>query len=251
MKIQREELARKSNTIQQRPQENVDLQNSPDFHGWPTKDYNGTESPSDNEILIEFLDGQKETEEIIFRENQDAELARQIQGQTDSPVQSTSYDISNTTNTENPKVSHKLIDLTDDSISDIEDTQEICELPDIITPTKKWWDTTKKFDNSGYDKLSVRDYKNLDLNNFIDNKFISHQSEQLQKLKQEKEDAKMAKDLQRIYEEEDRKSIPIGQVETRNSPFRSKSVKQSPVSAKRQLSIKEYMCQDYRKKAKR
>jgi len=98
----------------------------------------------------------------------------------------------------------------------------------------------------------MNDYKNLDLNDFIDNQFINRQSEQLRKLNQEKEDERLAKELQRKLQEEDRKPLAMNNhVQTRNSPLHSKSMKQNPSSAKRQLSIEQYMCQDYRKKAKR
>ena len=252
LKIQREELARRSNIIQPKLPENVEFQNSPDFHGWETNDGDVKKTLSDNVLLSEFLDRQKETEEIIFREKQDAELAKQIQDQTDSPVQSTSYHLPNIKNTEKPKVAHELfVELTDDSVSDIEDTQDIYDLPDL-EPTKNICDNTKKYHNICFDKLSMNDYKNLDLNDFIDNQFINHQSEQLRKLNQEKEDERLAKELQRKFQEEDRMPLAMNNhVQTRNSPLHSKNMKQNPSSAKRQLSIEQYMCQDYRKKAKR
>ena len=259
LKIQREELLRRPNVNSYNSQENrpselqvkQSSQDSPDFHGWPSINTEKTESDSDNEISSEFLDCQKEIEEKITLEKQDEEYAKLIQEQPSPSVPSTSYDIPRVNNPEKPKVAQKLFDvISDDSISDIEDTQDIYgELPDIIPHTP--CDNSMRLGKMSLDKLSVLDYKRLDLNDFIDDQFLSSQSDQLKKLNQQKEDEKMAKELQRMFEEEDRKkSISASQIQTRNSPMRSKNLKQTPSSVKRQLSIERYMCPDYKKKPK-
>merc|ERR1712223_1667000 len=140
---------------------------------------------------------------------------------------------------------------SDESISDIEDTQDIYgELPDLEIP-KYQCDNSRKLDSTCLDKLSTLDYKKLDLNDFIDKKFITQQKDQLRILNQEKEDEKMAKELQRMFQEEDRKkSITTSEkILTRNSPLCAKNLKQTPNSAKRQLSIERFMCPDLKKKA--
>ena len=259
MKIQREELSRRPNVNSYSSQENrapelkvtQSSQESPDFHGWPSINTEKTESHSDNEISSEFLDCQKEIEERITLEKQDEEYAKLIQEQPSPSVPSTSYNIPRVNNPEKPKVAQKLFEvISDDSISDIEDTQDIYgELPDIIPLSS--CDDSKKLGAMSLDKLSVYDYKRLDLNNFIDNQFLSQQNDQLKKLNQQKEDERMAKELQRMFEEEDRKkSIAAKQIQTRNSPMRPKNLKQTPSSVKRQSSIERYMCPDYKKKPK-
>ena len=259
LKIQREELLRRPDVNIYNSQENrapelqvkQSSQDSPDFHGWPSINTEKTESHSDNEISSEFLDCQKEIEERITLQKRDEEYAKLIQEQPSPSVPSTSYNIPLVNNPEKPKIAQKLFEvISDDSISDIEDTQDIYgELPDIIPLSSS--DNPKKLGAMSLDKLSVLDYKRLDLNDFIDNQFLSQQNDQLKKLNQEKEDEKMAKEMQRMFEEEDRKkSIASNQIQTRNSPMRSKNLKQTPNSVKRQLSIERYMCPDYKKKPK-
>ena len=259
LKIQREELLRRPdvniyNSLENRAPElqvKQSSQDSPDFHGWPSINTEKTESHSDNEISSEFLDCQKEIEERITLQKRDEEYAKLIQEQPSPSVPSTSYNIPRVNNPEKPKIAQKLFEvISDDSISDIEDTQDIYgELPDIIPLSSS--DNPKKLGAMSLDKLSVLDYKRLDLNDFIDNQFLSQQNDQLKKLNQEKEDEKMAKEMQRMFEEEDRKkSIASNQIQTRNSPMRSKNLKQTPNSVKRQLSIERYMCPDYKKKPK-
>ena len=259
LKIQREELLRRPDVNIYNSQENrapelqvkQSSQDSPDFHGWPSINTEKTESHSDNEISSEFLDCQKEIEERITLQKRDEEYAKLIQEQPSPSVPSTSYNIPRVNNPEKPKIAQTLFEvISDDSISDIEDTQDIYgELPDIIPLSSS--DNPKKLGAMSLDKLSVLDYKRLDLNDFIDNQFLSQQNDQLKKLNQEKEDEKMAKEMQRMFEEEDRKkSIASNQIQTRNSPMRSKNLKQTPNSVKRQLSIERYMCPDYKKKPK-
>ena len=186
LKIQREELLRRPNVNSYNSQENrpselqvkQSSQDSPDFHGWPSINTEKTESDSDNEISSEFLDCQKEIEEKITLEKQDEEYAKLIQEQPSPSVPSTSYDIPRVNNPEKPKVAQKLFDvISDDSISDIEDTQDIYgELPDIIPHTP--CDNSMRLGKMSLDKLSVLDYKRLDLNDFIDDQFLSSQNDQ-------------------------------------------------------------------------
>ena len=206
----------------------------------------------DKELSSEFLDCQKEIEDKIHLEKKDEEYAKLIQSQTESPLPSTSYNLPFVKYPEKSKVAQRLFEgQSDESISDIEDTQDIYgELPDIEI-TKYECDNTRKLDSTCLDKLATLDYKKLDLNDFIDKQFITQQKDQLRILNQEKEDEKMAKELQRMFQEEDRKKSMITSEKTltRNSPLRAKNLKQTPNSAKRQLSIERFMCPDLKKKA--
>ena len=207
---------------------------------------------SDNELSSEFLDCQKEIEDKIHLEKKDEEYAKLIQNQTDSPLPSTSYNLPFVKYPKKSKVAQRLFEgQSDESISDIEDTQDIYgELPDLEI-SKYECDNTRELDSTCLDKLSTLDYKKLDLNDFIDKQFITQQKDQLRILNQEKEDEKMAKELQRMFQEEDRKKsmITSEKILTRNSPLRAKNLKQTPTSAKRQLSIERFMCPDLKKKA--
>ena len=55
--------------------------------------------------------------------------------------------------------------------------------------------------------LAARDYKRIDLLEYIDENFINLQKDQERKIRQEEEDEKMARELQRQYEQENKKVL--------------------------------------------
>jgi hypothetical protein len=241
IKIQTEELARReSNRSQDGLQETSVVDSSPPFHGWKAPNDESTRGTSENEVSTEFLDHQRKIEEQISQTKQDELYAKKIQDNSESPQPSTSNSVIVTKMINKPKMLKQLFcDFSDDSISDVEDTQDIYrQLPDLDSSIEHFNvdnKSDKEISNSMFD---ARDYKKLDLHDYIDENFINLQKQQERKIRQEEEDEKMARELQLQYEEANKRELlKTDRLTKNNSPLNSKRI----TPAKRQMSIADYL----------
>jgi hypothetical protein len=241
LKIQKEELARREcNRSQDGLQETSVVDSSPPFHGWKAPNDESTRVTSENEVSTEFLDHQRKIEEQISQTKQDELYAKHIQDNSESPQPSTSNSVIVTKMINKPKMLKQLFcDFSDDSISDVEDTQDIYgQLPDLDSSIEHFNVDNKSDNEISHSMFAARDYKKLDLHNYIDENFINLQKQQERKIRQEEEDEKMARKLQLQYEEANKKELLKTDRLTKNhSPLNSKKI----TPAKRQMSIADYL----------
>ena len=241
LKIQTEELARReSNRSQEGLQETSVEDSSPPFHGWKAPNDENIQGTSENEVSIEFLEHQRKIEEQISQTKQDELYAKEIQDNSESPRPSTSDAPMVTTMNNKPTMIKQLFhDTSDDSISDIEDTQDIYrQLPNLDSSIEKINIVNRCDKEISHSIFAARGYKRLDLHEYIDENFINLQKDQEKKIRQVEEDEKMARELQRKYEEENKRVIlETDRLTKSQSPLNSKRI----TPAKRQMSIEEYL----------
>lgn len=228
-------------------------ENSPPFHGWHSNHEDEEEKGNnENELDGQYIDLQRKLEEDIIQAKKDDEYAKSLEDELKSPRPSTSL-ATNLGNTFSKRKNHQQkLSFTvsshssgttssssdRNSVSDIEDTQEMLE-------------EFKKCSNTHATQESLAAINPLaELEDccdiVINEEYIKSQKQEEQRILQAKADEEFARKLQEKINEEEK--LQRSEVLTRNrTPLKSSKT----LGVKRQMSIEEIMSPDSGKDPKR